>query len=158
MKVKIVSVGKIKEKYLKNGITEYAKRLSPYAKFEMIEVKDEKAPEKLSQKDMEIVKEKEGERILSKINQEYIIALVISGKSFDSITLAKTIQDIFSYQSSDITFVIGGSLGLSNEILNKANLKLSFSKLTFPHQLMRLVLLEQIYRSFRINNNEPYHK
>lgn len=158
MKIKLITVGKIKEKYLKNGIAEYEKRLSRYVQLEMIEVSDEKAPENLSEKDIYIVKDKEAERILSKIDKEYIIALDISGKQLDSVKLATTINDIFSYHSSDIAFIIGGSLGLSKQILDKANLRLSFSKLTFPHQLMKLILLEQIYRSFRIINNEPYHK
>ncbi|MFP4478380.1 MAG: 23S rRNA (pseudouridine(1915)-N(3))-methyltransferase RlmH [Candidatus Izemoplasmatales bacterium] len=158
MKIKLITVGKIKEKYLKNGIAEYEKRLSRYVQLEMIEVSDEKAPENLSEKDIYIVKDKEAERILSKIDKEYIIALDINGKQLDSVKLATTINDIFSYHSSDIAFIIGGSLGLSKQILDKANLRLSFSKLTFPHQLMKLILLEQIYRSFRIINNEPYHK
>ena len=158
MKIKIITVGKIKEKYLKDGIEEYQKRISKYSQLELIEVNDEKAPENLSPKDMEIVKDKEAERILSKIDKEYVIVLDIKGKQFDSIQLSKTINDIFSYQSSDIVFIIGGSLGLSKTVLDKASLKLSFSKLTFPHQLMKMILLEQIYRSFRIINNEPYHK
>ncbi|QWC00128.1 23S rRNA (pseudouridine(1915)-N(3))-methyltransferase RlmH [Mycoplasmatota bacterium] len=158
MKIKIISVGKIKEKYLKNGISEYEKRLSRYVRLEMLEVNDEKAPENLSEKDMDIVKDKEADRILSKIDKEYIIALDIVGKQLDSIKLSRTMKDIFSYQSSDIAFIIGGSLGLSKKVLDKANMKLSFSKLTFPHQLMKMILLEQIYRSFRIMNNEPYHK
>lgn len=158
MKIKIISVGKIKEKYIKDGIAEYSKRLSKYVQLECIEINDEKAPENLSLKEMKIVKDKEGERILAKIDKEYIIALDIIGKQLDSVKLAQTINDIFSYQSSDIVFVIGGSLGLSKEVLEKANLRLSFSKLTFPHQLMKMVLLEQIYRSFRILSNEPYHK
>ncbi|MGE4572540.1 MAG: 23S rRNA (pseudouridine(1915)-N(3))-methyltransferase RlmH [Candidatus Izemoplasmatales bacterium] len=158
MKIKIISVGKIKEKYFKNAIDEYSKRISKYSKLEFLEVPDEKAPESLSDKDMEIIKDKEGEKILSKINNEYIIVLDIFGNQLDSIDLSKKIIDIFSYQSSDIVFIIGGSLGLSKQVIDKANLKLSFSKLTFPHQLMKVLLLEQIYRSFRIINNEPYHK
>lgn len=158
MKIKIITVGKIKEKYLRDGIDEYLKRLSKYTQIETYEVNDEKAPENLSLKDIEIVKDKEAERILSKIDKEYLIALDIVGKEMDSIQLSNTMNDIFSYHSSDIAFVIGGSLGLSNAILNKAQLRLSFSKLTFPHQLMKLILVEQIYRSFRILNNEPYHK
>ena len=158
MKIKIISVGKIKERYLVEGIEEYAKRLSRYCNLELVEVPDEKAPENLSVKDKEKVKEIEGKRILEKINNEYIISLAIKGKTFSSEELAKKIMDITTYNSSNICFVIGGSLGLSKEVLNKSNLKLSFSKMTFPHQLMKLILLEQIYRSFRINNNEPYHK
>jgi len=158
MKIKLITVGKIKEKYLRDGIDEYKKRLSRYVQLEMIEVNDERAPENLSRNEIEIIKEKEAEKILSRIDKEYIIALDIIGKQFDSVKLANTINDIFSYQSSDIAIIIGGSLGLSNHLLDKANLRLSFSKLTFPHQLMKMILLEQIYRSFRIINNEPYHK
>ena len=158
MNIKIISVGKIREEYLRLGIKEYSKRLSKYCNLEMIEVKDEKAPDNLSDKDIEIIKNIEGRRILSKINNEYIIPLAINGKQLSSIDLAKKMNDILNYHSSDLCFIIGGSLGLSKEVLNKANFTLSFSKMTFPHQLMKLILLEQIYRSFRINNNEPYHK
>ena len=158
MKIKIISVGKIKEKYLIEGIKEYSKRLSRYCNLELIEVSDEKAPETLSDKDKDKVKQIEGERILSKINDEYIITLEIDGKALSSEELANVITNITMYNSSNICFIIGGSLGLSEEVSNKANLKLSFSAMTFPHQLMKLILLEQIYRVFRINNNEPYHK
>jgi 23S rRNA (pseudouridine1915-N3)-methyltransferase len=158
MKITIITVGKIKEKYLKEGILEYSKRLSKYTKLEIIEVPDEHAPENLSIKDIEIIKDKEGNKILSKLKDSYIIALTIDGKPLSSIELANKIEDIKTYHSSNITFIIGGSLGLSNEVVRKANFKLSFSSMTFPHQLMRLILLEQIYRSFRINSNEPYHK
>jgi 23S rRNA (pseudouridine1915-N3)-methyltransferase len=158
MKIKIITVGKIKEKYLQDGIDEYTKRLSRYTQLEMVEVNDEKAPEKLSKKEMEMIKDKEGDKLLSKLDNDYLVALDIKGKSFGSVELAKKIRDVFSYESSNITFVIGGSLGLSKKILDRANLKLSFSKMTFPHQLMKMILLEQIYRSFRIINNEPYHK
>lgn len=158
MKIKVITVGKIKEKYLRDGINEYLKRLSKYTQIETIEVNDEKAPENLAPKEMEIIKDKESERILSKIDKDYIIALDILGKPLDSLQLSQTLNDIFSYHSSDIAFIIGGSLGLSKLILEKAHLKLSFSKMTFPHQLMKLILVEQIYRSFRIMNNEPYHK
>ena len=158
MNIKIISVGKIKEKYLLEGIKEYSKRLSKYCKLDIIEVKDEKAPENLSLNDIEIIKDIEGERIISKIKDEYIIALAIEGEQLSSLELAKKMNDITMYHSSSICFVIGGSLGLSKIVLDKANYKLSFSNMTFPHQLMKLILLEQIYRSFRINNNEPYHK
>lgn len=158
MKITIISVGKIKEKYLVEGIKEYSKRLSKYTKLEIIEVPDEHAPENLSKKELDIIKDKEGLKIDSRIKDSYIIALAIKGTMFTSEELANKIEDIKTYNSSHITFIIGGSLGLSNSILKKANLKMSFSKMTFPHQLMRLILLEQIYRSFRINNNEPYHK
>jgi 23S rRNA (pseudouridine1915-N3)-methyltransferase len=158
MKIKIISVGKLKEIYLVDGINEYSKRLSKYCKLELIEVKDEKAPENLSIKDIDIIKNIEGKRILSKLQDEYIIALVIEGKQISSEELAKKMNDITSYHSSNICFIVGGSLGLSKDVLQKANYILSFSKMTFPHQLMKLILLEQIYRTFRINNNEPYHK
>ncbi|MBN2876469.1 MAG: 23S rRNA (pseudouridine(1915)-N(3))-methyltransferase RlmH [Bacilli bacterium] len=158
MKIKIISVGKIKEKYLRDAIAEYSKRLMAYAKVEYFEVNDEKIPENPSEKEIEYIKDKEGQRILSKINEDYLIALAIEGTQLSSDELAQEMNKITTYHSSSIAFVIGGSLGLSNQVLDKANLKLSFSKMTFPHQLMKVILLEQIYRSFRINNNEPYHK
>jgi 23S rRNA (pseudouridine1915-N3)-methyltransferase len=157
--ISIITVGKLKEKYLKQGIEEYVKRLSSYAKLEVMEVSDEKAPEELSMGEMEQVKKKEGERILSKISQDtYVIALAINGKMKSSEELAEDLDKLATYGKSKIAFVIGGSLGLSDEVLNRANEKLSFSKMTFPHQLMRLILVEQIYRAYRINRNEPYHK
>lgn len=159
MNISIISVGKIKEKYLKLGIEEFSKRLSKYSKLEFIELDDEKCPENLSEKDMLIVKEKEGNKILSKIkNNSYVIALAIDGKNLCSEELAKKIGSLAVSGKSHITFLIGGSLGLSDDVLKRADYKLSFSKMTFPHQLMKLILLEQVYRSFRINNNEPYHK
>lgn len=159
MNINIVTVGKIKEKYLKLGIDEFKKRLTKYCKLEIIELDDEKAPENLSDKEMEIIKNKEGQKILNKIkHNSYVIALAIDGKNLSSEELAKTISDLGVRGNSHITFVIGGSLGLSDDVLNRADYKLSFSKMTFPHQLMRLILLEQVYRAFRINNNEPYHK
>jgi len=158
MKITVITVGKIKEKYLKEAITEYSKRLSRYCKLDHIEVNDEHAPDNLSQKDMEIIKNKEGERILSKLKDSFTVALAIEGKQLSSEDLAQKIKDIQTYNASHITFIIGGSLGLSSDVLKKANFKLSFSKMTFPHQLMKVIMLEQIYRAFRINNNEPYHK
>lgn len=159
MNISIISVGKIKEKYLKLGIEEFSKRLSKYSKLEFIELDDEKCPENLSEKDILIVKEKEGNKILSKIkNNSYVIALAIDGKNLSSEELAEKISSLAVSGKSYITFVIGGSLGLSDDVLKRANYKLSFSKMTFPHQLMKLILLEQVYRAFRINNNEPYHK
>jgi 23S rRNA (pseudouridine1915-N3)-methyltransferase len=159
MNISVISVGKLKEKYLKLGIEEFSKRLSKYCKLDLIELEDEKCPENLSEKDMEIVKNKEGQRILSKIkNNSHVIALAIDGKNLSSEELADTISKLAVRGNSHITFIIGGSLGLSNEVLKRADYKLSFSKMTFPHQLMKLILLEQVYRSFRINNNEPYHK
>ncbi|CEO20346.1 23S rRNA (pseudouridine(1915)-N(3))-methyltransferase RlmH [Paraclostridium sordellii] len=159
MNITIISVGKLKEKYLKLGIEEFSKRLSKYCKLDMIELDDEKCPENLSDKDMEIVKNKEGQKILSKIkNNSYVIALAIDGKNLSSEELADTISKLAVRGISHITFIIGGSLGLADDVLKRADYKLSFSKMTFPHQLMKLILLEQVYRSFRINNNEPYHK
>ncbi len=159
LKISIISVGKIKEKYIKLGIDEFSKRLSRYAKLEIIELNDEKAPENLSPRDMEIIKNTEGDAILSKIKpNSYTIALAIDGKNLSSESLAKKINDLSVSGNSHINFVIGGSLGLSDPVLKASDFKLSFSDMTFPHQLMRLILLEQIYRSFRINNSEPYHK
>lgn len=158
MKIKIIAVGKIKEKYLVEGINEYLKRISRYSKIEVVEIPDEKAPDNLSPRDEEIIKEKEGDKILSKIGNEFVIVLAIEGKKLNSVELAELIEKTFSYESSEITFVIGGSLGLDKKIYERSNFMLSFSNMTFPHQLMRMILLEQIYRSFRINNNEPYHK
>ena len=159
MNISIVTVGKLKEKYLKQGIDEYLKRLTAYAKVGVIEVADEKAPEELSALEMEQVKQKEGERILAKISQDaYVIALAINGKMESSEQLADSLDKLATYGRSKIAFVIGGSLGLSDEVVKRADEQLSFSKMTFPHQLMRLILVEQIYRSFRINRGETYHK
>lgn len=159
MNIDIIVVGKIKEKYLNDGIKEYTKRLSRYCSLNIIEVDDEKAPENLSERDMEIIKDKEGERILSKVqSNSYIIPLVIEGKNISSEDMAEKMSNLMVEGYSHLTFVIGGSLGLSDEVIKRSNFKLSFSKMTFPHQLMRLILLEQIYRSFRIIRNEPYHK
>ncbi|MFB1081560.1 23S rRNA (pseudouridine(1915)-N(3))-methyltransferase RlmH [Jeotgalibacillus sp. JSM ZJ347] len=159
MKIQIITVGKLKEKYLKQGIAEYTKRLGAYCNIEEIEVADEKAPENLSEADMQIVKQKEGERILSKIAPDtHVITLEINGKQLTSEQLAKEIDKLATYGKSKIAFVIGGSLGLSDEVLKRSDFGLSFSKMTFPHQLMKLILVEQVYRSFRIIRNEPYHK
>lgn len=159
MNIKIITVGKLKEKYLVQGINEYTKRLSKYAKVEIIEVPDEKAPEKLSQAEMLQVKDKEGQRILAKIkDQDYVLALAIDGKQPSSEAFAQQINQLGIQGNSQLAFVIGGSLGLSEEVLNRSNAKISFGKMTYPHQLMRLILVEQIYRAFRINKGEPYHK
>ncbi len=159
MKITIISVGKIKEKFFVDAIKEYSKRLSKYCKLNIVEVKDEKTKENASQTEEDIVKETEGKRILDKISDSSkVIALAIEGKELDSVELAKQIEEFRISGTSDITFVIGGSLGLHKTVLDRADMKLSFSKMTFPHQLMRVILLEQIYRSFRIINNEPYHK
>ena len=159
MNISIVTIGKLKEKYLKQGIDEYLKRLTLYAKVEIVELADEKAPENLSDTEMVQVKDKEGERILNKVSDDtFVIALAIEGKMKSSEQLAKDLDQLATYGKSKIAFVIGGSLGLSNAVLKRANDTLSFSKMTFPHQLMRLILVEQVYRAFRINRGEPYHK
>ena len=159
MNIKIIAVGKLKEKYLKQGIAEYAKRLGKFCKFEVVEVADEQAPEKLSEAQMQAVKQKEGERILAKIkDKEYVYALAIEGKQRSSEEFARELNQLATYGKSDLTFVIGGSLGLSMEVMNRSDAQISFGKLTLPHQLMRLVLSEQIYRCYMINNNTPYHK
>ncbi len=159
MNINIIAVGKIKEKYIQMGIDEFKKRLSRYCSLNIIEVNDEKAPENLSEREMELVKQKEGERILSKIPlNSYVIALAIEGKSLSSEEFSEKIRSLMIDSINNITFIIGGSLGLSKEVLDKSHFKLSFSKMTFPHQLMRLILLEQIYRGFKILKREPYHK
>ncbi|GEN31197.1 23S rRNA (pseudouridine1915-N3)-methyltransferase [Cerasibacillus quisquiliarum] len=159
MNITIVSVGKLKEKYLKQGIAEYLKRLSAYAKVKIIEVPDEKAPESLSASEEQEVKQKEGDRILAKVTPDtYVITLDLQGKMLTSEQLAEKLEDLATYGKSKITFVIGGSLGLSDDVRKRSDYALSFSKMTFPHQLMRLILLEQIYRGFKIMQGEPYHK
>ncbi len=159
MNITIISVGKLKEKYLKQGINEYLKRLSTYAKVKVVEVADEKAPETLSEKEEEEVKQKEGERILGKISPDtYVITLDLQGKMITSEQLAGKLDELATYGKSKVAFVIGGSLGLSEAVRKRSNYALSFSKMTFPHQLMRLILLEQVYRGFRIMRGEPYHK
>lgn len=152
MKIKIVCVGKIKEAYLDDAILEYKKRISKYSNIEICEVKDES-----NQLDEKKVLELEAERIIPNL-EGYVIGLVIKGNMLDSVELAKKIDEVSTYNNSTITFVIGGSYGLSNKVIEKMNYKLSFSKMTFPHQLMRVILLEQVYRAFKINNNETYHK
>jgi len=159
MNINVIAVGKIKEKYIQEGIDEFKKRLSRYCSLNVIEVNDEKAPESLSDKEMEIVKQKEGDRIMDKIPpNSFVVALAIEGKSLSSEEFSEKIQSLMIDGINNITFIIGGSLGLSKEVLNRSDLKLSFSKMTFPHQLMRLILLEQIYRAFKIMKGEPYHK
>ena len=159
MKIKLVTVGKLKEKYLKDGIAEYAKRLKHFTKFELIELSDEKTPDKASHLENQQILEKEGNRILSKItDKEFVIALAIEGQQFPSEEFSKILSDITIRGISNITFVIGGSLGLSTAVKKRANLLMSFGKLTLPHQLMRLVLVEQIYRAFMIQQGSPYHK
>lgn len=159
MNIDIVCVGKIKEKYIKLGIDEFSKRLSKYCKLNIIEVPDEKAPENLSLKEEIMIKDKEGQKILSKIkDNSYVVTLEIKGKMLSSEDLAYKMQDLMVSGNSRVSFVIGGSLGLSDDVLKRSNMGISFSKMTFPHQLMRLILLEQVYRGFRIMKGEPYHK
>lgn len=159
MKITICCVGKIKEKFYSQAIEEYSKRLSKYCKLEIKEAADEKTPDSASDTVNRMIKEKEGDRLLSFIKDDsYVIALAIDGKMLDSVELSEKIDNLMLSGKSDIVFVIGGSLGLDKRVLDRADYRLSFSKMTFPHQLMRVILLEQIYRSFRIMKNEPYHK
>jgi len=159
MKITILTVGKIKEKFYRDAIAEYQKRLSRYCKLEIIEVADEKTPDGASKIMENQIKEKEGTRILGQIrDDDYVIALTIDGKMMDSVKLSKHINELGIYGKSHLIFVIGGSLGLSSPVIKRADEELSFSKMTFPHQLMRVILLEQLYRSYRIIHNEPYHK
>lgn len=159
MKITLVTVGKIKEKFFEDAIKEYSKRLSRYCKLEILQVADEKTPEGASEVVELQIKEKEGQRILSLIRDDaYVIALAIEGKMLDSEELAERIEKLGVSGISQIVFVIGGSLGLSAQVMKRADYALSFSRMTFPHQLMRVVLLEQIYRSYRIMNHQPYHK
>lgn len=159
MNITIIAVGKIKEKYISGGIKEFTKRLSGYCNLKIIEVKDEPTKENMSETEENIIKDKEGEKILSKIsNDSYIISLCIEGNQLSSNELSEKVDELALTGKSNIIFIIGGSVGLSNEVIKKSNMKLSFSKMTFPHQLMRLILLEQVYRSFRISRGEPYHK
>ena len=159
MKIKIVTVGKLKEKYLKDGIAEYSKRISRFAKLEMIELADEKTPDKASEIENQKILETEGARILSKIGErDFVLVLAIEGKTFSSEEFSKQLEEASIKGYSTLTFIIGGSLGLAPGVKNRANLSVSFGRLTLPHQLMRLVLVEQIYRSFTIQQGSPYHK
>ena len=159
MKIKIVTVGKLKEKYLKDGIAEYTKRLGRFTKLELIELPDEKTPDRASDLENQQILEKEGNRILAKVgDREYVIALAIEGQQFPSEKFSQTLEEVTVRGYSEITFVIGGSLGLSSAVKKRANLLMSFGKLTLPHQLMKLVLIEQIYRAFMIQQGSPYHK
>lgn len=159
MKISILCVGKIKEKFFRMAIDEYAKRLGRYCKLEIIEVADEKTPDNASDHEVELIKEKEGERLLKNISRDaFVIALAIDGKQLSSEELASKIESLGIQGTSHIQLIIGGSLGLADRVLKEADMRLSFSKMTFPHQLMRVVLMEQIYRSYRIIQNEPYHK
>ncbi|MCP9016289.1 MULTISPECIES: 23S rRNA (pseudouridine(1915)-N(3))-methyltransferase RlmH [unclassified Streptococcus] len=159
MKIKIVTVGKLKEKYLKDGIAEYSKRISRFAAVEMIELADEKTPDRASDSENEKILDLEGNRILSKIgDREFVVVLAIEEKTLSSEEFSKQLEQASINGYSTLTFVIGGSLGLSPQVKNRANLSLSFGRLTLPHQLMRLVLVEQIYRAFTIQQGSPYHK
>lgn len=159
MKITVITVGKIKEKYLKDAIAEYSKRLSRYCKLEILEVADEKTPDGASETVEESIRDKEGERILKLVKDEsYVITLEIGGKMLTSEELSDKMETLGIQGQSHLTFIIGGSIGLGKEVLKRSDYALSFSKMTFPHQLMRVILLEQIYRSYRIINNEPYHK
>lgn len=159
MKITILCVGKIKEKFYRDAISEYSKRLSRYAKMEIVEVADEKTRDQASEGEMELVKQREGERLLASMKEDgYVVCLAIEGKMLDSVELSEKIEGLGVAGNSHIYFVIGGSLGLSKQVLSRADYLLSFSKMTFPHQLMRVILLEQIYRAYRIMNHEPYHK
>ena len=159
MKITDITVGKIKEKYLKDAIAEYSKRLSKYCKLEIVEVADEKTPDNASEVVEDAIRSKEAERIIKYVKDDaYVITLEIGGKQLSSEELADKIDKIGIQGTSHIIFIIGGSIGLGKEVLQKSNYALSFSKMTFPHQLMRVILLEQVYRSYRIINGEPYHK
>ena len=159
MKISIICVGKIKESFYRQAIDEYAKRLSKYCKFEVIEVADEKTPDKASEIQENQIKEKEADRILDKIKEDaYVFTLEIKGKRFTSEGFADCIQNVTLRGKSHLAFVIGGSLGLHEKVLKRSDQAISFSDMTFPHQLMRVILSEQIYRAYRIINGEPYHK
>lgn len=159
MNITLVTVGKIKEKYYRDAITEYQKRLTRYCKLDIVEVADEKTPDKASEVMENQIKQKEAERILKNIREDaYCIALAIDGRKMDSVAFSKRLDQLALTGKSNVVFVIGGSLGLHESVLKRADEKLSFSDMTFPHQLMRVILLEQIYRCYRIINGEPYHK
>ena len=159
MKITILAVGKVKEKFYRDAIDEYVKRLSRYCKMEIVEVADEKTEENSSDTEVELILEKEAQRILKCIrDDDHCIALAINGKKMDSVAFSRRIDHLGIMGKSSLVFVIGGSLGLHSSVLKRADELLSFSDMTFPHQLMRVILAEQIYRGFRIARNEPYHK
>lgn len=159
MKITVLCVGKVKEKFYRDAIGEFSKRLSRYCKLEIIEVADEKTEENASETEIRCIKEREGERLLKNIKEDaYVICLCIDGTQLDSEGLSEKIEQLGLHGTAHIYLVIGGSLGLSDAVIRRANFKLSFSKMTFPHQLMRVILLEQIYRAYRIMKHEPYHK
>ncbi len=159
MNITLYCVGKIKEDYFRRSVEEYAKRLSRYCRLQIVEVADEKIPERAGYADLTRIREKEGERLLAKMRDpSFLVALEIGGEKMDSVRFSERLSDLALHGTSEIGFVIGGSVGLSEAVLRRADLRLSFSDMTFPHQLMRVILLEQIYRAFRIQNGEPYHK
>lgn len=159
MKITVITVGKIKEKYLRDAIAEYSKRLGKYCKLEILEVADEKTPDHASEIVEEGIRQKEGERILKLLKEDaYVVTLEIGGRMLDSVEFSKKIETLGIQGRSHICFIIGGSFGLGQKVRERSDYKLSFSKMTLPHQLMRVILLEQIYRSYRIMSNEPYHK
>lgn len=159
MNITILCIGKVKEAFYRDAVSEYAKRLSRYCKFQVIELADEKTPDKASDHEEDLIREKEAERILKQIrDDDYVIALAILGKKMDSVEFSEHIKKLGISGKSNIVFVIGGSLGLHESVLKRSDDRISFSDMTFPHQLMRVILAEQIYRGFRIMNHEPYHK
>jgi len=159
MKIEIIAVGKVREKYIKLGIDEFKKRLQPYCTLVLTEVRDEQAPDYLNDKQIELLKEREGERVLQKINGDAsVIALDVAGGSLSSEGFAQQLESISNLGKNHLIFIIGGSHGLDREVIKRANKTVSFSRMTFPHQLMKLILLEQIYRAFKIQRGETYHK
>ena len=159
MKITIIAVGKVKEKFYRDAISEYEKRLGRYCKLEIIQVEDEKTPDRAGTSLDEAVKRKEADRILKYVREDaFVVVLNIQGKAYDSEAFAEQLESLATKGVSHIQFIIGGSLGLHEEVCKKADLSVSFSKMTFPHQLMRVILLEQVYRAYRIINGEPYHK
>ena len=159
MKITLITVGKIKEKYLKDAIAEYSKRLSKYCKLEIVEVADEKTPDQASENVERQIRQKEGERILRYVKDDaYVFTLEIGGTMLDSVAFAKKMETLGIQGKSHLIFIIGGSIGLGEEVLRRSDYALSFSKMTFPHQLMRVILLEQVYRGYRISDGAPYHK
>lgn len=159
MRITIVSVGKAKERFIKDGVAEYAKRLRPYAAVALVEVPDEPVPDRLSARDAEQIKEKEGRRLLERLGpDDYVIALALDGVMWSSEELAAELGRLATYGRSRVAFLIGGTLGLSPAVLKRADVRLSLSRMTFPHQLVRVILLEQLYRAFKIQHGEPYHR
>lgn len=159
MKITILCVGKLKEKFMQSAVQEYQKRLSRYVRLEIFEVADEKTPDSASEKEEIQIRDREGERLFKHIKKDdYVIALAIDGKMYDSVSFSRKIDRYGISGRTNVVFIIGGSLGLSGDVLERADEKISFSKMTFPHQLMRVILLEQIYRGYRIMKGEPYHK